>query len=282
MKTEKNISVAEMIANKLGIEVNQKVVTTKADATVKDAVSGSYKFAGLNALLKKLDTLILDAKATKYELPGIIKLYLHQDLGEKKGQIKVAMLDSERLFKVQTGQTCYPKGGFKFEIETSKNGFRTAISGKMNVTLEFYDLQGHHLRTFGLNSVMYPVQSKDVEITIAKVKKPVNQFEAFTQARVLELVLELQAWQAFEVKKSESDTHANDLKLASEIKKLEKEFWALEKTNSELYTQANTEINEILQNGENGFLTSEEVHSQVLAVKAYTVQTAKATETLQA
>ena len=137
MKNEKNTTAAEMIANKLGIEVGQKLVTTKADATVKDAVAGRYDIAGLNALLKKLDTLILDAKATKYEMAGIIKLFLHQDLGEKKGQIKVAMLDNERLFKVQTGQGCYPKGGFKFEIETSKNGFRTALNGKMNVTLEF-------------------------------------------------------------------------------------------------------------------------------------------------
>ena len=220
MKNEKNISDVEMIANKLGLEVGQKVVTTKADATVKDALAGRYDIAGLNALLKKLDTLILDAKATKYEIPGIIKLFLHQDLGEKKGQIKVAMLDSERLFKVQTGQSCYPKGGFKFEIETSKNGFRTALSGKMNITLEFYDLQGNHIRTFGLNSVMYPVQSKDVEITIAKVKKPVNQFEAFTQARVLELVLELQTWQSFEVQKTEGDTRA----------KAEKEYRKLGKT----------------------------------------------------
>ena len=208
MKNEKNISAAELISNKLGLEVGQKLVTTQADATVKDALAGRYNIEGLNALLKKLDTLILDAKAIKYEIPGIIKLYLHQDLGEKKGQIKVAMLDSERLFKVQTGQSCYPKGGFKFEIETSKNGFRTALNGKMNITLEFYDLQGNHLRTFGLNSVMYPVQSKEVEITVNKVKKPVNQFEAFTQARVLELVLELQAWQSFEVKKSESDAKA--------------------------------------------------------------------------
>ena len=282
MKNEKNTTAAEMIANKLGLDVGQRLVTTKGDATVKDVLTGRYDIAGLNALLKKLDTLILDAKATKYELPGIIKLYLHQDIGEKTGQIKVAMLDTERLYKVQTGQSCYPKGGFKFEIETSKNGFRTALSGKMNVTLEFFDLQGNHLRTFGLNSVMYPVQSKEVEITVNKVKKTVNQFEAFTQARVLELVLELQAWQAFEVKKEESDTHANDLKLAAEIKKLEKEFRALEKTNSELYTQANTEINEILQNGENGFLTANEVQSQILAVKAHTVKTSKATETLQA
>ena len=157
------------------------------------------------ALLKKLDVLILEAKESKYAMPGIVKLYLHQDLGAKAGQIKVAMLDTERLFKVQTGQGCYPKGGFKFEIETSKNGFRTALNGKMNITLEFFDLQGNHLRTFGLNSVMYSVQSKEVEITVNKVKKPINQFEAFTQARVLELVNELQTWQAFEVKKAESD-----------------------------------------------------------------------------
>ena len=205
MKNSNNTTAAEMIANKLGIEVGQKLVTTKADATVKDNVVGRYNIEGLNALLKKLDTLILDAKAKKYEMPGIIKLFLHQDLGEKKGQIKVAMLDTERLFKVQTGQSCYPKGGFRFEIETSKNGFRTALSGKMNVTLEFFDLHSNHLRTFGLNSVMYSVQSKEVEITVNKVKKPVNQFEAFTQARVLELVSELQAWQAFEAKKAESD-----------------------------------------------------------------------------
>ena len=205
MKTSNNTTAAEMIANKLGIDISQKVVTTKADATVKDAAVGRYNIEGLNALLKKLDVLIADAKESKYAMPGIIKLYLHQDLGEKKGQIKVAMLDTERLFKVQTGQCCYPKGGFKFEIETSKNGFRTALSGKMNITLEFFDLQGNHLKTFGLNSVMYPVQSKEVEITVNKVKKPVNQFEAFTQARVLELVSELQAWQAFEVKKAESD-----------------------------------------------------------------------------
>ena len=205
MKTTNENTSAQLIANKLGLEVSQKLVTTKADAAVKDAIAGRYNIAGLNALLVNLDTLILDAKATKYEMPGIIKLFLHQDLGEKKGQIKVAMLDTERLFKVQTGQTCYPKGGFKFEIETSKNGFRTALNGKMNVTLEFFDLQGNHLRTFGLNSVMYPVQSKDVEITVNKVKKVINQFEAFTQARVLELVSELQAWQAFEVKKAESN-----------------------------------------------------------------------------
>ena len=205
MKNSNNTTAEQMIANKLGIDISQKLVTTKSDATVKDAMVGRYNIEGLNALLKKLDTLILDTKGKKYEMAGIIKLFLHQDLGEKKGQIKVAMLDTERLFKVQNGQSCYPKGGFKFEIETSKNGFRTSLNGKMNVTLEFFDLQGNHLRTFGLNSVMYPVQSKEVEITVNKVKKPVNQFEAFTQARVLELVSELQAWQSFEIKKAESD-----------------------------------------------------------------------------
>ena len=284
MKTSNNTTAAaaDLIANKLGIEVGQKLTTTKADAAVRDAIAGRYDIAGLNALLKKLDVLILNTKALKYNMAGIIKLYLHQDLGEKKGQIKVAMLDSERLFKIQTGQSCYPKGGFRFEIETSKNGFRTALSGKMNITLEFYDSQGNHLKSFGLNSVMYAVQSKAIEITVNKVKKAVNQFEAFTQARVLELAAELQAWQAFEVKKAESDRHANDSKLAAELKKLEKDFRALEKTKPETYTQADTEINEILENGENGFLSAEEVQSQVLAVKVHTVQTAKATETLQA